>query len=697
MNTFYIKSFLAGICFVLLLTGCHDDDDLFQGHDNFIITFKLEQDGATYNASFYGDSIIVTVPENLSLSGATVTYTLSEQASIIPDPAAVTEWDEEMLFTVTSWNGMRKTYRYTVNRNSIDAEGTIVLSTQEEVDAFGELDITSIGGSLIIGRKAGTDSINSLSALYRLKKVAYSVIIYPTYAGSEFVGFDALEAVGGEINIESNKNLKQIEFPSLETVGGISVKSDSITAVKFPELVTVMNGLTVDCPLSTADLTNLKSVGGQLSLLHSYNKGEITEISLPALKEAGSLNIARFTKAVKLELPELETTGDFYMLSLGSLKYIYCPNLQQINGTLTVPDGNPLTELSFPKLEQADGLKIYGTQMLILEFPLLREVTNDLYLQFLPIANLDGFESLVSVGGTFTINRFSKLTSFSAPPKLAHLGKLSFNYYDTTPPEEINIKGLDVGELALGGATLINVKVIGDDEFAGTLTIETSSLPSGKTAVFPTLEGFSTVDSLSFGGYVYSSMPVVNVTGIKKIKKGFHLPNGNENQFFMPDLEEVGGDFIINHLNQVTDETVEFPHLKIIAGNFDVQVLSTYTSTLAFPVLEEVGGYFKLSTGYNTRSLTSALFPSLKTIGGTMNLYAYSGSSSYVNTKMTGLDGFSALTNVNSIEITKQSVLVSYEGLKNALSSFTPSGWSVSDNAYNPTYEELAAGQWTKP
>jgi hypothetical protein len=32
-------------------------------------------------------------------------------------------------------------------------------------------------------------------------------------AGSEFVGFYALEAVGGEINIESNRNLKTIEFP----------------------------------------------------------------------------------------------------------------------------------------------------------------------------------------------------------------------------------------------------------------------------------------------------------------------------------------------------------------------------------------------------------------------------------------------------------------------------------------------------
>ncbi len=696
MNTFSIKSFLTGICVVLLLTGCQDDDDLFTGQDNFITSFSLKQDGTTYHASFYGDSIIVTVPENLSLNGATVICTLSEQASIIPDPAAVTKWDEEMLFTVTSWNGMRKTYRYTVNRNSIDAEGTVVLSTQEEVDAFGEQGITSIRGNLVIGRKAGTDSITSLTALYQLKTVAYSVIINPTYAGSEFVGFDALEAVGGEINIESNRNLKTIEFPRLVTAGSISVKSDSITAVRFPELAVGMNSLTVDCPLSTAHFANLKSVGGQLSLLHSYNMGEITEISLPALKEAGSLNIARFTKALSLDLPELETTGDFYMLALSSLKYIYCPNLKQINGILTVPDGNTLTELSFPKLEKATGLKIYGKSMLVLEFPSLTEVTNDLYMQFLPLANLDGFKSLVSVGGAFSIIKFSKLTSFSVPPKLKHVGKLYLSYYDTTPPEEINIKGLDVGELALGGA-LINMKVIGDDEFAGTLTIETSSLPTGKTATFPELEGFSTVDSLSFGGYVYSSMPLVNVKGIRKIKKGFHLPNGDPTQFRMPDLEEVGGDFIINHLNRVTDQTVEIPSLKTIAGNFDVQILSTSVSTLSFPALESVGGSFKLSTGYDTRSLTSALFPSLETIGGTLALYAYSGSSSYVNTKMTGLDGFSALTSVHGIEITKQSVLVSYEGLKKALSSFTASGWSASGNAYNPTYEELAAGQWVKP
>jgi hypothetical protein len=58
------------------------DDDLFTDRNNFITNFSLKQDETTYHASFYGDSIIVTVPESLSLNGATVICTLSEQASI---------------------------------------------------------------------------------------------------------------------------------------------------------------------------------------------------------------------------------------------------------------------------------------------------------------------------------------------------------------------------------------------------------------------------------------------------------------------------------------------------------------------------------------------------------------------------------------------------------------------------------------
>ncbi len=703
MNIHQLKYLLAGVIIAFLWNGCKDDEEFFTGTDNFITAFSLTQDGTTYDASFYSDSIIVTVPDGVSLKGATVAYSLSEHASIIPVPDSISNWNNEMLFAVTSYNGKQQTYKYTINRSSIDAKGTVILATQEEVDAFGATGITAIKGSLIIGRTAGTDSITSLSALYMLEEIGYNLIIKPTYAGKEFTGFDALETIGGEINIESVMTLETISFPALKTVGSITIEDgdrENNISVSFPKLSTATGDVSIEEPLSSANFSGLKSVGGTFKLYDSYSKGELPGISLPLLEQAGALYIGRFTRLTKLQLPALKTTGDFYLYYLPDLNVLYCPDLQETTGTLTLPSTSSLTELELPKLQKAGGISL--TALYTVSVPSLTEVTGDLSFKSMYSENLDFLSALTTVGGTLSINDPLNLKTFTAPSSLESIGVLNFYGSSTSLPEEINVKGLKLEELAIGRAALINTKIIGDDEFNGTLTISSKdSYSASGTITFPELEGFSTVDSLSLGSNI-SYMPVMNVKGIRKIKKGLHVPNNNLNEFYMPDLEEVGGDFIINQMNRSTQETIEIPNLKTVAGNFDVFINSEDTKTLSFPALESVAGDFSLSTGYDLgytwyadRSLTSALFPSLKTIEGKLTLTSYPGYS-YLNKLMENLDGFSSLTSVSGIEITNQAALVSYEGLKNALSSFSAGDWYVSNNAYNPSYDDLNAGKWTQ-
>ncbi len=705
MNTLYIKSFLSGIFLAFLLAGCQDDDDLFSGQDNFITALSLEQGGTAYHASFLGDSIIVTVPDNVSLKGATVSYTLSENASVKPDPASVSNWDEEMLFAVKSWNGTQKTYRYTINRNSIDTKGTVVLSTQEEVDAFGELGVTSISGNLIIGQKTGADSITSLAALYQLKEVAYSLVIHPTYAAGEIVGLDALKRVGGEINITSVEKLSDVEFPGLEVAGSISFTSRHMYTVAFPALVRVTNRININCPLNSISFPALQQAEGALNISDSYSGGMLSRLSFPMLKEAGSMAILQLVSATRLEAPELEQCADLNLSYLNSLEMIYFPKLREVTGKITFPTTSKLTELSFPALEKAGGLDIRDGNISSFDFPSLAEISNDLFMQRLALENLDCFGALTAIGGTLEINNFSNMKTFTPPPSLKRAGKLAFSYYAATPPEEIDLSGMDIGELSVAGSVLTGTKIKGDDEFNGTLTIDASaSVPSGKTAVFPSLEGFSVVDSLSFGGYI-SYLQVIDARGIRKIKKGLRIPNGNEAEFYMPDLEEVGGDFIISSMGSLAGERLEFPKLQTIAGNFDVAILSMNVRSLSFPMLESVGGYLELNTGYvfdlswagilYQYCLSSVSFPSLNTINGRLTIQGNSDSES--NNLLTNLDGFSALISVAGVEVTGQSVLVSYEGLKNALPSFTADGWDATNNAYNPTYEELSSGTWVQP
>lgn len=705
MKIHQLKYLFTGFILAFLWNGCKDEEEFFTGTDNFITAFSLTQDGTTYNASFYSDSIIVTVPDGVSLKGATVSYTLSEHASIIPVPDSISDWENEMLFSVTSYCGEQQIYKYTINRNSIDADGTVILATQDEVDAFGEKGITSIKGSLIIGRMAGKDSITSLAALYELKEIENNLIIRATYASKEFTGFDALETIGGNINIESLENLEAIDFPALKTVGSITIEDgdrETNISVNFPKLTAVTENVSIDEPLNSIDFSSLKNIGGTFKLYDSYSEGEITSVSLPLLENAGSLYIGRFPELTKLQLSALKTTGDFYLYYLPELNVLYCPELLEITGTLTIPSSTSLTGLDLPKLQIAGGLDVTGL-LYALDLSSLTEVAGDLGMTSFAVESMDFLSALTTVGGTLTINNFENLKTFTAPSSLKSIGVLNFTNYSTTPPEEINVKGLELGELAIRRGALVNAKLIGDDDFEGTLTIDSqeSFSPSG-TATFPELEGFSTVDSLSFGSYI-TTISVMNVEGIKKIRKGLQVPNNNMTEFYLPDLEEVGGDFIIIQFSGSTQETVEIPNLKTVAGDFDVTLNSGTIKTLSFPVLESVGGDFTLATGYQLsigsffnieNSLTSALFASLKTINGELSIT--SSNSSYYNDLMTNLDGFSSLTSVKSVNITKQSALVSYEGLKNALSSFSSDDWYVSDNAYNPTYDELSNGNWTQ-
>ncbi len=687
-----LKYLLTVFVIAVFLNGCKDKEDIFIGTDSFINSFSLTQDGTTYNASFYADSIIISVPEGLSLNGASVTYSLSEQASIKPVPDDISNWNNEMLFAVTSYSGEEQTYKYIVKRNSIDAEGTVVLSTQDEVNAFGEQGVTSIKGSLIIGRIAGTDSITSLAALYQLKEVGYNITVNPTYAAKEFTGLDALETVGGEININDVKEIKSVEFQSLKSAGSIYIKNDSISSAEFPRLTQVAGDLRVDCPLNILNLTNLQNVGGQLSLLHSYNRGEITQIALPLLKSAGSIYIVRFKELTKIELPELVTSGDLSFLYMPSFNIVYLPKLIETTGTIKMTSTTDLAEVSLPALERAGGLDI-PEFVKVLEVPLLSQVSGDLFLRGLTVENMDFLSSLTSVEGKFTIYNLPNLQTFKVPSALTNVGTLSIYYSRMLPPEEIDVKGLQMDELEIRGAALVDTKIIGDEKFDGVLNINSDgSLPTGATITFPELEGFSTIDSLILG---YVKITNLNIKGIKKINKGFYLPSNSITEFYMPDLEEVGGDFLISHLNRSIQEIIEIPKLKTVGGDFNVTILSGETKTLAFPLLESVGGNFSLASGYQTRALTSVKFTSIKNITG--KLLVTSGRSSYLNSIMTNLEGFSTLMNISGVEITDQGALVSYEGLKNALSSFSADDWYVSNNAYNPTYEELNSGQWVQP
>ena len=109
----YIFRIVALSLALITCWGCDKDDDSSQefvstGKDNYIVSFAITVDGISYNASITDDRILVKVPYDISLKGAAASYTLSENATINPDPSALTDWNEEWQFIVTSGNKRNK-------------------------------------------------------------------------------------------------------------------------------------------------------------------------------------------------------------------------------------------------------------------------------------------------------------------------------------------------------------------------------------------------------------------------------------------------------------------------------------------------------------------------------------------------------------------------------------------------------------
>ena len=126
-----------------------------------------------------------------------------------------------------------------------------------------------------------------------------------------------------------------------------------------------------------------------------------------------------------------------------------------------------------------------------------------------------------------------------------------------------------------------------------------------------------------------------------------------------------------------------------------------------FPLLESVGGDMTFQTGYvswnNFYGPDKILYPSLRIVGGVLDIRPrtpdpWSSDPSELNNTLTNLDFLSEVESIGGFRIENHEALVSYEGLKKAISTCPSSKWAVENNGYNPTYEQLTKEQqWTKP
>ncbi|WP_294140373.1 hypothetical protein [uncultured Sanguibacteroides sp.] len=690
MKKYNITLYILTLFLFLGTMGCNDEDDPFTGTDNYVTSFTLTQGSNTLEAELVNDSIIIIAPATLTLQGAKAKVKLSENARITPSPEEITKWDEEMLFKINAKNGAQKSYFYIVKREQNTREGSIQLSTQEEVDAFGVSGITAINGNLIIARTSGEDSITSLAPLHNLREIHYDLIINNRYTGKDLLGLENLKKVGG-ISIQAGKNLQQIEFPNLLSVGkDFTVNNMTVEEIMCPQLNHIGRDLNITGNLAEIQFPALEEVEGNLNCSSkSGNIALIPTIYFPNLAQiGGTFSVEYLEKTERIDLPVLESCGGisiFAKTSKAILKVLNTPILKEITGKLEIKYCQ-IIELEMPKLERVTEINLNNNSISSCKFPALHEVTGNLTLDNLSkLDNLEGFSALSSVGGIFTIQTIANLEKFEAPASLKKINELKLSNLNNV--NDIQIKGLEIMTLNLTNGTLSNTKVIGDKIFNGILRLECTSSVSQTDNLFPALEGIEEVGGLDLNG---SRLYNIDARGIKKVNGDLITNTSVFKTLKFPDLTEITGNFTLkSSMTSLTEFDV--PLLKKVGIDLYINNFSK-NFALRMPALTTVGGNMTISTADYSNSFASIDMPALTSIGNKLTLNT--SSSYYTNKALTDLNGFSTLTSVKEVEITNQSALESYLGLRQAISGITV--FKTDKNKYNPTLEMLQNGQWTE-
>lgn len=342
-------------CLALLCTACSEEKtELPWGSDNYIVSFSLTTGADTYPAVIRDGRITVSIPYNVSLEDAQVSYELCEHASIYPDPATVADWDQEWQFLVSSYDNQNdRTYLYTVERTDIATDGSLTLRTQAEVDAFARSGINTVEGNLTIGGEDEENPVTNLDGLKNLVSVRCDLTITAAYTGETLAGLENLTACES-LRIGSaahpNETLRQLSLPALKEIkGDLCVYGTA---------------------LQTADFKSLQSVAGHF-VLQSDALLQLTADELTTV--AGNMTL-------------IGTTADE---AKAPCEQMYFPKLQRIDGTLTLSRFDRLSGLgtTFGVLTQAGALRYEHLALAnTFEFPLI-ETTGNITVTDCPICD----------------------------------------------------------------------------------------------------------------------------------------------------------------------------------------------------------------------------------------------------------------------------------------------------------------------
>ena len=113
------KITLTSSIFFLLLscTGDSDNpDEVILSGQKEVISFTIDYQGTTYEATVHNDSIIAHVPSAVDLTNLAPEITISEKASVSPASGMQQDFTDEVLYTVSAEDKSTKTYKASITK-----------------------------------------------------------------------------------------------------------------------------------------------------------------------------------------------------------------------------------------------------------------------------------------------------------------------------------------------------------------------------------------------------------------------------------------------------------------------------------------------------------------------------------------------------------------------------------------------------
>lgn len=705
-------------CLALLCTACSEEKTkLPWGSDNYIVSFSLTTGADTYPAVIRDGRITVSIPYNVSLEDAQVSYELCEHASIYPDPATVADWDQEWQFLVSSYDNQNdRTYLYTVERTDIATDGSLTLRTQAEVDAFARSGINTVEGNLTIGGEDEENPVTNLDGLKNLVSVRCDLTITAAYTGETLAGLENLttcESLRIGSTAHPNETLRQLSLPALKEIKGdlcvygtalqtadfkslqsvaghFVLQSDALLQLTADELTTVAGNMTLigtiadeaKAPCEQMYFPKLQRIDGTLTLSR-FDRLSGLGTTFGVLTQAGALRYEHLALANTFEFPLIETTGNITVTDCPILRSVLLPALTDA-GSLEITGCPAIETLSFPKAERFDGDVSLATLPAIKDFgeflPALKAISGDLSIDDLP--SLEGVLDLS--GCTFSPN--STL------------------------------------DLRLVAATRLTELRGGD--FGGSLRIDASSLTPQPEAMPFGITGFKNLDTLRIAGFTHISelsLPTESCDDLTIENCGSQAPF----TLSLPNLVEVRGTLLCRNCGKTGEaNSASFPRLKNVGRQLSFYVGASSFTALEFPLLETVGngepvsddpaddyalytmpsgcagkfilpslqrvnGNMLVSTwNTSTDRAVAFRFPSLQSVAGEISV----GHTAYKNRSVATLD-FSALTAAGAIRIGNLSSVTDFSTFTQVLPRLSEQTWSVTDCGYNPTYQQMLDGE----